>query len=134
MFFYLIDKNVNRNVGLFIVDLYNLKEIYDLKNGYKVKFMSYFSDFFFDDEGNLNIKIRVFNNLVFVFKMIIFQYKKGEVVFVGIRENLEFLGNNDYKMIFVGVEMKNVMGLIVCRDYMFWFLGVGGVIFMIGVI
>jgi cytochrome c biogenesis protein len=66
--------------------------------------------------------------------MITPQHKKGEVAFVGIRENLEPLGNNDYKMTFAGVETKNVTGLTVRRDYTLWFLGIGGAIFMIGVI
>ncbi|WP_374988442.1 cytochrome c biogenesis protein ResB [Priestia megaterium] len=134
MSFHLTDKNANRNVGSLTVDLHNPKETYDLKNGYKVKLMSYFPDFFFDDEGNPNTKTRVPNNPAFVFKMITPQHKKGEVAFVGIRENLEPLGNNDYKMTFAGVETKNVTGLTVRRDYTLWFLGIGGAIFMIGVI
>jgi len=134
MSFHLTDKDANRNVGSLTVDLHNPKETYDLKNGYKVKLMSYFPDFFFDDEGNPNTKTRVPNNPAFVFKMITPQHKKGEVAFVGIRENLEPLGNNDYKMTFAGVETKNVTGLTVRRDYTLWFLGIGGAIFMIGVI
>lgn len=58
----------------------------------------------------------------------------GEVSFVGIQQNIEPDGNNKYKMSFAGVEMQNATALTVRKDLTLWILGIGGFIFMVGVI
>ena len=58
----------------------------------------------------------------------------GEVSFVAIQQTIEPMGDNDYKMIFNGVETKNVTALTVRKDLTLWIIGLGGLIFMIGVV
>jgi cytochrome c biogenesis protein len=134
MSFHLVDKNTNEQFGLVTVDLRNPKPAYDLGNGYRVELLSYFPDFYFDENGNPATKSKIPNNPAFVFKMITPDKPKGEVSFVAIRQTIEPLGDNKYKMSFAGLETKNVSGLTVRRDFTLWILGVGGAIFMIGLI
>ncbi|MBM7701679.1 cytochrome c biogenesis protein ResB [Metabacillus iocasae] len=134
MSFNLVNKESNESFGSLKVDLHNPQKNYDLGNGYRVELASYFPDFYFDSDGNPNTKTRIPNNPAFVFKMVSPTKPEGEVAFVAIRENLEPLGDNEYKMAFAGVETKNVTGLTVRKDLTLWILGVGGAIFMIGVI
>ncbi len=58
---------------------------------------------------------------------------EGEVSFVAIRENVEPLGENVYKMAFAGVETRNATALTVRKDLTLGILIAGGIIFMIGV-
>ncbi|WP_044747972.1 cytochrome c biogenesis protein ResB [Bacillus alveayuensis] len=134
MSFHLVDKKTNEQFGLVIVDLRNPQSAYDLGNGYRVELLSYFPDFYFDENGNPATKSKIPNNPAFVFKMITPDKPEGEVSFVAIRQTIEPLGDNQYKMAFAGLETKNVSGLTVRRDFTLWILGVGGMIFMIGLI
>jgi cytochrome c biogenesis protein len=134
MSFYLTDKKTNEQFGLITIDLRNPQSSYDLGNGYRVELLSYFPDFYFDDEGNPSTKSKIPNNPAFVFKMFTPDRPDGEVSFVAIRQTIEPLGDNKYKMAFAGVETKNVSALTVRRDFTLWVLGVGGAIFMIGLI
>ncbi|MDE8562435.1 cytochrome c biogenesis protein ResB [Anoxybacillus rupiensis] len=134
MSFELIDKQTETVFGNLSIDLNNPKPSYDLGKGYRVELLSYFPDFYFDDDGNPATKSRVPNNPAFVFKMYAPDKPKGEVSFVAIRQTIEPFGDNKYKMAFAGVETRNVSALTVRRDFTLWILGVGGAIFMIGVI
>ncbi|KXG11114.1 Cytochrome c biogenesis protein CcsB [Anoxybacillus sp. P3H1B] len=134
MSFELIDKQTETVFGNLSIDLNNPKPSYDLGKGYRVELLSYFPDFYFDDDGNPATKSRVPNNPAFVFKMYTPDKPKGEVSFVAIRQTIEPFGDNKYKMAFAGVETRNVSALTVRRDFTLWILGVGGAIFMIGVI
>jgi len=134
MSFSLADKKTGEQFGAITVDLRNPESIYDFGNGYRVELLSYFPDFTFDEEGNPTTKSKIPNNPAFVFKMFAPDRPKGEVSFVAIRQTIEPMGENKYKMEFAGVEMKNVAGLTVRRDHTLWILGLGGAIFMIGLI
>ncbi|HWO98179.1 MAG TPA: cytochrome c biogenesis protein ResB [Bacillus sp. (in: firmicutes)] len=134
MSFKLTDKQSGQSYGQLKVNLHDPQLKYDLGNGYRVELLSYFPDFYFDDDGNPNTKTKIPNNPAFVFKMFAPDRPKGEVSFVAIRQNLEPLGDNKYKMTFAGIETKNVAGLTVRKDLTLWILGIGGAIFMIGVI
>ncbi len=134
MSFNLTDKQSGQPYGQLKVNLHDPQLKYDLGNGYHVELLSYFPDFYFDDDGNPNTKTKIPNNPAFVFKMFTPDRPKGEVSFVAIRQNLEPLGDNKYKMSFAGIETKNVAGLTVRKDLTLWILGIGGAIFMIGVI
>ncbi|NNU84049.1 cytochrome c biogenesis protein [Geobacillus sp. BMUD] len=134
MSFALADKRTGKTFGTVTVDLYDPKETYDLGNGYRVELLSYFPDFEFDEDGNPSTKSRVPNNPAFVFKMYAPDRPKGETSFVAIQQTIEPFGNNKYKMAFVGLETRNVSGLTVRRDLTLWILGLGGAIFMIGLI
>ncbi len=134
MSFQLADKQSGKTFGTVTVDLYDPKESYNLGHGYRVELLSYFPDFEFDEDGNPSTKSRVPNNPAFVFKMYAPDRPKGEVSFVAIQQTIEPFGNNKYKMAFAGLQTRNVSGLTVRRDFTLWILGVGGAIFMIGLI
>ena len=74
------------------------------------------------------------NNPAFIFKMVTPDKPDGETSFVAIRQTLEPLGENSYKMAFARVDTRDVSGLIVRKDKTIPFLIVGGIIFMIGVV
>lgn len=134
MSFNLQNKENNQKWGPIKVDLTNPKEKYDLGNGYSLELLSYFPDFYFDENGKPNTKTKLPNNPAFVFKMFTPETPDGEVSFVGIQQNIEPDGNNKYKMSFAGVEMQNATALTVRKDLTLWILGIGGFIFMVGVI
>ncbi|MBB6283289.1 cytochrome c biogenesis protein ResB [Geobacillus subterraneus] len=134
MSFQLADKQSKKTFGTVAIDLYDPKETYDLGRGYRVELLSYFPDFEFDEDGNPSTKSRVPNNPAFVFKMYAPDRPEGEVSFVAIQQTIEPFGDNKYKMAFAGLETRNVSGLTVRRDFTLWILGVGGAIFMIGLI
>ncbi|MBT2638827.1 MULTISPECIES: cytochrome c biogenesis protein ResB [unclassified Bacillus (in: firmicutes)] len=134
MAFKLENKETEEQFGDVVVDLYDPEMKYDLGNGYKVEVMSYFPDFEFNEDGEPATKSRIPNNPAFIFKMFSPEKPEGEVSFVAIRQNLEPLGENDYKMTFAGIETKNVTALTVRKDLTLWIIGLGGLIFMIGVI
>ncbi|PEG11987.1 cytochrome c biogenesis protein ResB [Bacillus wiedmannii] len=134
MSFNLQNKENNQKWGPIKVDLTNPTEKYDLGKGYSLELLSYFPDFYFDENGRPNTKTKLPNNPAFVFKMFTPETPDGEVSFVGIQQNIEPDGNNKYKMSFAGVEMQNATALTVRKDLTLWILGIGGFIFMVGVI
>ncbi|PEM29238.1 cytochrome c biogenesis protein ResB [Bacillus wiedmannii] len=134
MSFHLQNKENNQKWGPIKVDLTNPTEKFDLGNGYSLELLSYFPDFYFDESGRPNTKTKLPNNPAFVFKMFTPETPDGEVSFVGIQQNIEPDGNNKYKMSFAGVEMQNATALTVRKDLTLWILGIGGFIFMVGVI
>ncbi|KKZ91993.1 hypothetical protein B4147_1229 [Bacillus wiedmannii] len=134
MSFNLQNKENNQKWGPIKVDLTNPTEKYDLGKGYSLELLSYFPDFYFDENGRPNTKTKLPNNPAFVFKMFTPETPEGEVSFVGIQQNIEPDGNNKYKMSFAGVEMQNATALTVRKDLTLWILGIGGFIFMVGVI
>ncbi len=134
MSFHLQNKENNQKWGPIKVDLTNPTEKFDLGSGYSLELLSYFPDFYFDESGRPNTKTKLPNNPAFVFKMFTPETPDGEVSFVGIQQNIEPDGNNKYKMSFAGVEMQNATALTVRKDLTLWILGIGGFIFMVGVI
>ncbi|RFU69053.1 cytochrome c biogenesis protein ResB [Bacillus sp. V59.32b] len=130
----LTHKESGEKFGMVTVDLYDPQPKYDLKEGYSVELISYFPDFEYKENGEPGTKSRIPNNPAFFFKMYTPDKPEGEVSFVAIQQNLEPLGENDYKMTFAGIETKNVSGLTVRKDLTLWVLAVGGFIFMIGVV
>ncbi|MGM0899944.1 MAG: cytochrome c biogenesis protein ResB [Bacillota bacterium] len=133
MTFTLQSKETEEEFGEIQIDLNNPEKQYDLGDGYSVEVKSYFPDFEFNEDGEPSTKSRVPNNPAFVFEMTAPDKPEGEVSFVAIQETIEPLGDNEYKMAFKAVETKNVSGLTVRKDSTLWFLGLGGIIFMIGV-
>jgi cytochrome c biogenesis protein len=134
MSFTLQSKETGEEFGEVKIDLNNPEKQYDLGDGYSVEVKSYFPDFEFNEDGEPSTKSRVPNNPAFVFEMTAPDKPEGEVSFVAIQETIEPLGDNNYKMAFKAVETKNVSGLTVRKDSTLWFLGLGGIIFMIGVV
>lgn len=133
MNFKLEQKSSEKSFGEISIDLVSPKKLYDLGNGYKVELLSYFPDFYFDDNGPAT-RTKIPNNPAFIFNMVTPEHPKGEISFVAIRQNIEPNGENEYKMTFNGIETLNVAGLTVRRDYTLGIIALGGFIFMIGVI
>ncbi|WBL13525.1 cytochrome c biogenesis protein ResB [Sutcliffiella sp. NC1] len=133
MSFNLLNKETNENFGTITVDLTKPETLYDLGDGYSVQIVNYFPDFFLN-EGEPGTRTRVPNNPAFVFRMITPDKPKGEISLVAIQQNLEPEGNNEYRMAFAGLETRNAAGLTVRVDHTLWIFGLGGTIFMIGVI
>lgn len=136
MSFELIHKETEEKIGTIDVDLWNPDEEYDLGNGYKVKVLYYFPDVFFDEKGEPASKSKTPNNPAFVFEMITPEKPEGsgEVSFLAIGQNLEPLGENEYKLNLADVKTSNVTALTVRKDFTIPVLFVGGAIFMIGLI
>ncbi|RFU67800.1 cytochrome c biogenesis protein [Peribacillus saganii] len=134
MHFNLINKKSEESFGEIEIDLYNPKLKYELNKGYSVQLMNYFPDFEFDENGDPVTKSPVPNNPAFIFKMFTPDNPEGEVSFVAIQQTVEPFGDNEYKMAFAGIETKNVSALTVRKDLTLWVIGLGGAIFMIGVI
>ncbi|UOE92414.1 cytochrome c biogenesis protein ResB [Alkalihalobacillus sp. LMS39] len=134
MAFTLDHKESGDTFGQFTVDLYNPLDEYDLGDGYKVRVLDYFQDYFFDEAGNPATRSKIPNNPAFIFEMITPDKPKGEVSFIAIQRNLEPFGENDYRISFAGIDTKNVTALTVRKDHTLGFLMVGGAIFMIGLV
>ncbi|WP_349728033.1 cytochrome c biogenesis protein ResB [Peribacillus frigoritolerans] len=134
MSFNLINKKTQEKYGSLKVDLNNPQKKYELKEGYSVDLISYFPDFEFDEKGEPRTISKIPNNPAFIFKMHTPDKPEGEVSFVAIKETVEPLGENTYKMAFNGVETQDVTALTVRKDLTLWILFTGGIIFMIGVV
>lgn len=134
MEFALENKKTKEQFGKIKVDLYNPESVYDLGNGYSVEIMTYFPDFEFDENGEPTTKSRIPNNPAFIFKIFSPEHKEGEISFVSVGQTIEPFADNEYQMAFTNLETKNVTGLTVRRDLTLWVIGIGGLIFMIGVV
>lgn len=134
MHFALTDKKTGASYGELAIDLYDPKPTYSLPNGYEVKLVNYFPDFELDENGKPRTKTKIPNNPAFVFKMISPTNPKGDISFVAIRQTIDASENNALKMKFVKVDTVDVTALTVRRDFSLWVLGIGGTIFMIGVV
>ncbi|NRD80616.1 cytochrome c biogenesis protein [Bacillus sp. BRMEA1] len=134
MSFSLTNKKTNQSYGDLTIDLYNPKEKYDLGKGYSVEILNYFPDFEFGQNGEPSTKSRTPNNPAFIFRMYSPDKPKGETSFVAIKQTIEPLGTNKYKMSFRGIDTKNVSGFVVRKDSSMWVIILGGIIFMIGVV
>ena len=134
MSFSFINKSSEKEFGKFTVDLKNPEDSYDLGDGYKVELTSYFPDFEFDGNNQPTTKSRYPNNPAFIFNMYIPDKPEPEVAFIGIRQNLEPMGENEYAIKFSGIDYEFATYLTVRKDLTLWILALGGLIFMIGVV
>ncbi|WP_066175390.1 cytochrome c biogenesis protein ResB [Bacillus marinisedimentorum] len=133
MMFKLEEKETGKTFGDIAVDLHDPKSEYDLGSGHRVEIVNYYPNFILNN-GVPSTKTRIPDNPGFIFKMYTPDHPDGEISFVAIRTNIEPEGENDFKMSFDGIDTRNVAGLTVRKDNTLWFLGIGGLIFMIGVI
>ena len=134
MSFNFTNKESGEVAGTIKIDLNDPEDSYDLGNGYSVKLVSYFPDFKMDESGKPVTISPVPNNPAFVFRMISPEVPEGEVSFVAIQETIESAGTNIYKLAFAGVETNHATALTVRKDLTLPVLGLGGLIFMIGVV
>ncbi|MEV5027457.1 cytochrome c biogenesis protein ResB [Paenibacillus sp. LPE1-1-1.1] len=134
MTFRLIDKKTEKSIGQIKINLLSPEKEYDLGNDYIVEVLSYFPNFYFDRESRPATRSQVPDNPAFYFNMISPGNPDGEKSFVAIRNTIETSGDNQLQMKFESVEMKNLSALTVRKDNTLWFLGLGGAIFMFGVV
>ena len=135
MSFTLQDKETEMPRGNLTIDLFDPKDEYNLDNGYKVELLGYYPEFSgFSESGEPQTVSPVPNNPAFFFNMISPEHPDGEVSFTAIRQTIEPLGETDYKMELSGIPTRNVTALTVRKDLTLWTIGIGGAIFMIGVI
>ncbi|OIU71185.1 cytochrome c biogenesis protein ResB [Rossellomorea aquimaris] len=129
------NKESGKTFGEFTVDLFDPKDKYEFGDGYYIELMGYYPNFTgFNENGEPVSDKPVPDNPAFLFKMFSPDKPEGEISFVGIRKNLEPLGENTFKVSFAGVETRDVSALTVHKDLTLWILALGGAIFMIGVI
>ncbi|MEK4629314.1 MAG: cytochrome c biogenesis protein ResB [Solibacillus sp.] len=134
MVFELTNKETEVSLGQVSIDLTDPKDTYDLENGAKVNLLGYYPDFSGFKEGVPQTATQTPNNPAFIFKMFTPETPDGETSFVAIQQTLEPDGENQYKMKFSNVEMRNMSGLTIRYDRTLPILFVGGFIFMLGVI
>src|SRR5699024_8323945 len=127
MSFKLQNKSTEKSFGKFTVNLDAPKNTYQLEDGYKVELLSYFPDFYFNEENEPDTKTSLPNNPAFVFKMFTPDHPKGEVAFVGIRTNIEPFsrGENKYKLTFSGLDTTDLSALTVHKDKTLWIIITG---------
>jgi cytochrome c biogenesis protein len=128
-------KRTGKVYGTVKIDLINPKSVYHLGHGYMVKLLGYYPSFTgFAKSGEPQTDSYIPNNPAFLFSLISPQHPKGEKSFVAIKQTVEPLGKNEYKLAFAGLKTRNVSALAVRKDMTLWILAIGGAIFMIGVI
>lgn len=132
MTFSLINKETGQSHGDIIIDLSNPKEKYNLNNGYTIELLSYFPDFQLID-GEPSTKSSKPLNPAFAFKMITPDKPQGEFSFASIKQTIEPMGENQYKMAFKTADTVNYSGLTIRKDLTLPIIAVGGIIFLIGV-
>lgn len=133
MHFNLSNKATGDSLGDLAIDLVNPETDYDLGNGNKVELLGYYPDFSGFDNGEPQTKSPVPNNPAFLVKMTTPETPKGETSFVAIKQTVEPLGENKYKLEFQNVDTRDVSGLTIRKDKTLWILALGGLLFMIGV-
>ncbi|MFC3210709.1 MULTISPECIES: cytochrome c biogenesis protein ResB [Planomicrobium] len=133
MTFALTDQETEESLGELTIDLIDPNESYELKNGSTVKLLGYYPNFSGFENGEPQTASPLPDNPGFLVKMTTPATPQGETSFITIQNTIEPFGPNQYKLTFQNAEMRNVSGLTVRKDSTLPILGLGGLIFMIGV-
>ncbi|QKI82021.1 cytochrome c biogenesis protein ResB [Kroppenstedtia eburnea] len=128
------DKQKNRNLDTFKVDLFDPAPKYQLKNGIHIDILDYFPDFVM--EGNRPAtKSETPNRPAFIFSVDAPDLKKPEVSWMISGTNLDDINRkNRYTMELKGLETANVSGLMIRVDKGLPIIFLGGIISMIGLV
>lgn len=133
MTFDLTNKETEESLGELTIDLINPEKSYDLGNGASVELKGYYPDFSGFENGEPQTATPVPNNPGFLVELTTPETPDGETSFVMIQNTIEPFGDNQYKLTFQDVETRDVSGLTIRKDKTLPILGLGGLIFMIGV-
>ena len=133
MTFALTNKKTEESFGEVTIDLINPKDFYELENGTTVELKGYYPDFSGFENGEPQTATPLPNNPGFLVEMTTPETPKGETSFILIKKTIEPFEENQYKMEFQNVETRDVSGLTIRKDKTLLILGLGGLIFMIGV-
>ncbi|MCT6923692.1 MULTISPECIES: cytochrome c biogenesis protein ResB [Bacillales] len=134
MHFELQNKATEEFLGQVSIDLTAPQKEYVIDDQTKVQIVTYLPDFSGFKDGVPQTASPYPENPAFIFRMFTPETPEGETSFVAIRETLEPLGENQYKMKFSNVDTRNVSGLTIRKDTTIPILFIGGIIFMIGVV
>jgi len=133
MTFDLTNKETEESLGTMTIDLVSPEKSYEMDNGARVDLLGYYPDFSGFEDGEPQTETPIPNNPGFLVKMFTPETPEGEVSFIVIQNTIEPLGDNQYKLTFQGAETRDVAGLTIRKDRTLPILGLGGLIFMIGV-
>ncbi len=133
MTFALTNKETSESLGNLTIDLINPEKEYTFDDGSEVKLLGYYPDFSGFENGEPQTKTPLPNNPGFLIEMKTPETPQGETSFITIQNTVEPFGDNKYKLAFQSVETRDVSGLTVRKDRTLPILGLGGLIFMIGV-
>lgn len=120
-------------LGTFTIDLTAPESSYELDNGIRVEIEEFYPDYYLD-EGIPRSETNYPRNPAFVFLVYPPDDGSPEVSFVGIGQNIDATGENQYKLGIVDFDMRHVSGLTVRRDYTLPLFGLGAFIFLFGVV
>ncbi len=116
------------------VDLRNPEQTYELDNGVRIQLDQYYPDYALED-GEPITKTKYPRNPAFVFSVYPPGSDEGELSFLGIGQNIDPTGENEYQMVMNKMpDTLYVSGITVRRDYTLPLFVIGAAIFMIGVI
>ncbi len=122
------------SLGEITVDLIDPKQEYKLDNGYRVVLDKYYPEFKMEN-GEPVTESKYPRNPALVFNIYTPENPSDpEVSMLGVGFNIDPTESNDYKLGITNVEMRDVTGLTITKDLTLPILGLGGFIFMIGVI
>lgn len=122
------------SLGEITVDLIDPKQEYKLDNGYRVVLDKYYPEFKMEN-GEPVTESKYPRNPALVFNIYTPENPNDpEVSMLGVGFNIDPTESNDYKLGITNVEMRDVTGLTITKDLTLPILGLGGFIFMIGVI
>ena len=133
MTFALTNKETEESLGNLTIDLINPEKEYTFDGGSVVKLLGYYPDFDGFEDGEPQTKTPLPNNPGFLIEMTTPETPQGETSFITIQNTVEPFGDNEYKLAFQSVETRDVSGLTIRKDRTLPILGLGGLIFMIGV-
>jgi len=115
------------------VDLRNPEETYELADGLRVQMEQFYPDYALED-GQPITKTKYPRNPAFVFSVFPPESDEGELSFLGIGQNIDPTGENEYQLVMNKMpETLYVSGITVRRDYTIPLFIIGAAIFMIGV-
>lgn len=121
-------------IGEIEVDLQNPEKTYELDNGIRVQMDQYYPDYIIED-GEPATETKYPRNPAFVFSVYPPDSDEGELSFLGIGQNIDPTGENEYVLNMNTMpETLYVSGMTVRRDYTLPLFFIGATIFMIGVI
>lgn len=133
MTFALTDQETEESLGELTINLIDPDKSYELKNGSTVELLGYYPNFSGFENGVPQTSSPLPDNPGFLVKMTTPSTPQGETSFITIQNTIEPFGENQYKLAFQSAEMRNVSALTVRKDKTLPILGLGGLIFMIGV-
>lgn len=128
------DDENQESLGEIEIDLQNPEKAYELDNGIRVQLDQYYPDYVIEN-GEPTTQTKYPRNPAFVFSVYPPDSDEGELSFLGIGQNIDPTGENEYKMNMNTMpDTLYVSGITVRRDYTLPLFFIGAGVFMIGVI